>query len=252
MYRLVHTIEHFYREINSIQYNRKYRRRAALLAIQYAFALQWSLDNMQNLFSEKKAAQVAAYFLYRAGGRMPILKLMKLLYLAERSSYQKFGEPIIGDKLVSMDHGPVLSLTYQHINGELRSEEGGWDTWVSDRENHDVSLQDPSCIRTPEADLLELCDDDLDVLAETWKTFGHMTKWQIRDYTHDHCPEWKDPHGSMIPMDLHDLFKALEFSDEQARELEERVVVSSFLKAAYSEAEQQSRDQQVSHATTCN
>jgi uncharacterized phage-associated protein len=193
---------------------------------------------MHNMFNERKAAQVAAFFLFRAHGRMPILKLMKLLYLAERRSYQQFGEPIIGDKLVSMDHGPVLSITYQHINGELRSAEGGWDTWVSGRANYDVSLQDPSCIRTPEQDLLELCDDDLDVLEQTWAEFGHMTKWQIRDYTHDHCPEWEDPRGSMIPMDLQDLFKALDYDENQARELKERAAASSGLRASYALAQQ--------------
>lgn len=207
---------------------------------------------MHNTYNERKAAQVAAFFLFRAQGRMPILKLMKLLYLAERSSYQKFGEPIIGDKLVSMDHGPVLSITYQHINGELHSMEGGWDTWVSGRENYDVSLQDPSCIRTPEQDLLELCDDDLDVLERTWSAFGHMTKWQIRDYTHYNCAEWEDPHGSMIPMNLKQLFKALDFNDDQTKELVERVAATSTLNEAYAMAKKStcSSDQELKAAHT--
>jgi uncharacterized phage-associated protein len=188
---------------------------------------------MRILFDEKKAAQVAAFFLYRANGRMPILKLMKLLYLAERSSYQKFGEPIIGDCLVSMDHGPVLSRTYQHINGEVASVEGGWDTWICDRENHDVRLQDPSCIRSPEVDLLELCDGDIEVLNETWERFGHMTKWQIRDYTHDNCAEWEDPNGSMIPIDFQRLFQALQFDESQANELADRLNQNAKVSAVF-------------------
>ncbi len=187
---------------------------------------------MHNMFNEKKAAQSAAFFLFRANGKMPILKLMKLLYLAERASFKKFGEPIIGDKLVSMPHGPVLSLTYQHMSGDRPSVEGGWETWVSDRVQHDVSLQDPSSIRSTD-DLLELSDDDVAVLDETWAQFGHMNKWQIRDYTHTHCPEWKDPNGSMIPMDYEELFKALEFSDEQAKELSDRMQTVGSLQAAY-------------------
>lgn len=198
---------------------------------------------MQNTYNEKKAAQVAAFFLFRANGKMPILKLMKLMYLAERASYQEFGEPIIGDKLVSMDHGPVLSITYQHINGEIHSVEGGWDTWVSGRENYDVSLQDPSCIRSPELDLLELCDADIDVMDQTWGQFGHMTKWQIRDYTHEHCPEWQNPKGSMIPMDFQSFFKALNFSDEQAKELESRVVTSAGLQTSYAAASSRSTEE---------
>jgi uncharacterized phage-associated protein len=190
--------------------------------------------HMNNLYNEKKAAEAAAFFLFRAKGRMPILKLMKLLYLAERASYKQFGEPIIGDKLVSMPHGPVLSLTYQHVNGEKISVEGGWDTWVSDRSHYDVSLQDPSSLRDTD-DLLELSDDDVAVLDETWDHFGHMNKWQIRDYTHQHCPEWTDPNGSMIPMEYTDLFRALDFSDEQARELSERLEAACGLNLAYAQ-----------------
>ena len=49
------------------------------------------------LFNEKRAAQAAAFLLHRAGGRLPVLKLMKLMYLAERESLRLYGEPIIGD-----------------------------------------------------------------------------------------------------------------------------------------------------------
>ena len=69
------------------------------------------------LFNEKRTAQAAAFMLHSAGGRLPLLKLMKLLYLAERESLRLFGEPISGDKLVSMPHGPVLSKTLDMMNG---------------------------------------------------------------------------------------------------------------------------------------
>lgn len=165
------------------------------------------------LFNEKRTAQAAAFLLHRAGGRLPLLKLMKLMYLAERESLCKFGEPITGDRLVSMPHGPVLSMTYEHMNGNLRSVEGGWTTWVEDRAGHDLALRDLSMIRTPEDDLLELSEDDLEVLEATWQKFGHMSKFALRDYTHgEGCPEWTDPHGSSAPIPLERLFTALGFS----------------------------------------
>ena len=37
------------------------------------------------------------------------------MYLAERESLARYGEPITGDVLVSMKHGPVLSKTLDHI-----------------------------------------------------------------------------------------------------------------------------------------
>lgn len=40
------------------------------------------LRPMTIAFEEKRAAQVAAVFLDEAGGTLPLLKLMKLMYLA--------------------------------------------------------------------------------------------------------------------------------------------------------------------------
>ena len=62
------------------------------------------------MFNERKAAQMAAFFLGQLLDRkMPHLKLMKLLYLSDREAVRAFGWPISGDRLVSMPHGPVLS-----------------------------------------------------------------------------------------------------------------------------------------------
>lgn len=191
---------------------------------------------MHNLYSEKKAAQVAAYFLFRAHGRLPVLKLMKLLYLAERRSYEMFGDPIIGDKLVSMDHGPVLSQTLNRINGMSSSEENGWDAWIADREGHDVALRDASRIRSPEEDLLELSEAEFEVLAETWTNFGHLSKYQIRDLTHQICPEWEDPDGSSVPITLERLFEVLQFDEHQSQVLKTQLREQQVINAAFTSA----------------
>ena len=193
--------------------------------------------NSSDLFNEKKAAQAAAYFLYRSGQamQMPVLKLMKLLYLAERRSYERYCEPMIGDRLVSMPHGPVLSITYNHMNGEMESVEGGWESWIGDREGHDVAVKNPEQFQSPEDDLLELSDSDLEILNETWNEFGHMSKYQIRDYTHMYCPEWQDPKGSMIPMTFGDLFRALEFSSEKADKCIDHLHSLKAINAAFEE-----------------
>jgi uncharacterized phage-associated protein len=189
--------------------------------------------SFQALFKEKVAAQVAAYFLFQARGRMPVLKLMKLMYLAERRSFEKFGEPLVGDKLVSMEHGPVLSRTLNFINGMVPSEEGGWESWVSDREGHDVALRDASLIRSPEQDLPALSDGDLEVLAEVWAQFGHWDKYKLRDYTHDHCPEWQDPDASSLPISYEALFAALKFSPEKSAGLMEHLQELAAIESAF-------------------
>jgi len=187
------------------------------------------------LFNEKRTAQAAAFLLHRAGGRLPLLKLMKLMYLAERESLKLYGEPITGDKLVSMPHGPVLSMTYDHMNGGLPSKDGGWDTWVDDRAGHDLALKDPSMIRTPEQDLLELSDGDLEVLGDIWTKFGHMSRFDLVKYTHSAaCPEWEDPNGSSIPITLDRLFGALGYTDTGIRSAVEHLRDQAQLNATFS------------------
>lgn len=170
---------------------------------------------IKNLFNERRTAQAAAFLLHSAGGDLPLIKLMKLLYLAERESLREYGEPITGDRLVSMPHGPVLSKTYDHINGATPSCPGGWETWVADRAEHMVALRDASMIRSPEKDLIELSESDIEILSKTWLAFGHWDQWKLVEYTHDNLPEWQDPDGSSFPITYEKLFEVLGFSKDQ-------------------------------------
>lgn len=186
------------------------------------------------LFNEVRTAQAAAFLLFRAGGKLPLIKLVKLLYLAERLSLKKYGEPITGDKLVSMPHGPVLSMTYDLINGALPSVQGGWDSWISDRASHVVALRDRSRIRSPETDLLQLSESDLEVLNEIWREFGHWDRWDLVRYTHsDACPEWEDPEGSSRPIPHELLFRKLGYSPDDAAALAERLHTQSRLNESF-------------------
>lgn len=166
------------------------------------------------MFNEQKAAQIAAWFLAQAGGAMPHLKLMKLMYLADREAMRSHGFPMTGDHFVSMPHGPVLSNTLSHIDDEAPSAPDGWDSWISDKANYEVAL-----VREASLEALDyLSRADLQVLAAIWGKFGHMSKYQIRDYTHNplNCPEWKDPKGSSHPIHYQTVFEALGFSPEMA------------------------------------
>lgn len=171
------------------------------------------------MFNERKVAQMAAYLLAKGERTMPHLKLMKLLYLSDRRSMDMHGYPMSGDCVVAMPHGPVLSMTLNLINGNELSCQNGWASWISDKANHRVSLR-----RLPnEDDLDELSAADRTTLDTTWDTFGHMSQWQIRDYTHDHCPEWRDPNGSALPISYEEIFRALGKPAEVASDLSARI-----------------------------
>lgn len=173
------------------------------------------------MFNERKAAQMAAFFLGQLPGRrMSHLKLMKLLYLSDREAVRAFGWPISGDRLVSMPHGPVLSQTLNLMDGDVESQPGGWEAWISDKENHELALRQPLDVEA----LDELSPAEIDVLKAVWREFGAMDKWTIRDWTHKHCAEWKDPRGSSFPIQYDALARAVGFDDASARELAAQIL----------------------------
>lgn len=171
-------------------------------------------------YSEKKAAQIAAYFIYREGGQIEILKLMKLMYLAERESISEYGEPMTGDRLVSMPHGPVLSCTLDHVNNFIESGDGGWNYWIKDRENHILALKIEENL--PDI-LLELSEADIAILDDTFKEFGGMSSFELRDYTHDKCIEWEDPDYSSSPIPYSRVLKCVGYSPEATAEITQKI-----------------------------
>ncbi|MBF0602609.1 MAG: SocA family protein [Nitrospirae bacterium] len=172
------------------------------------------------MFDEIKVSQVAAFFLNKTQeGRMPHLKLMKLMYLADREAIRTMGLPITWDYPVSMPHGPVLSMTLDLMNGNVRSSPGGWEDWVSAKENHEVSSR---TIFEPDR-LTKLSRAEISVLESVWQQFREMNQWKIRDWTHDHCSEWQDPHGSSFPISFDSMARCVGFDAGAAAKLAERI-----------------------------
>lgn len=172
-------------------------------------------------FSDLKVAQTAAYFLSRRGGQMAYMKLLKLLYLADRESMDRFNSTISEDTHVSMQNGPVLSRTLNLMTGQIESPQ--WRSWISPDARYEVSLSRP--VHDFE-ELDELSQADIEILEHIWRKHGHLNRWQLVDYTHDHLAEWIDPRGSSIPINPIATFSALGRPPEQAemsaRELQER------------------------------
>lgn len=180
------------------------------------------------MFDIEIAGQMAGWFLHKHGGTMSHLKLMKLLYIAERTSIEENSYPILGDNLFSMDKGPMLSVTYDYMK-KGQAEKNGWSKWVSQIRigQNTVSLIRPY---NPE-DLDLLSEATLEILEEVWNCYGQMTQKEIVEHTHT-FPEWKNPYGSSIKIEYKDLLDVLgygEKSKEIAEELEAQQQASKAL-----------------------
>ena len=183
-------------------------------------------------FDVSKAAQVVAFFALKSGGSINVLKLAKLVYLAEREFMDRFDAPMFYDGLVSMPDGPVASITLNLINGNL--EDVHWSAFVSRRKGYDVHAAPKITDNTLKA----LSRADRRVLNDLWDRFGEWDKYKLRDWTHvkENVPEWADPQGSSNPIHHEDVFRSLKKDDSLAlagevheyRRLHEYLAASDF------------------------
>jgi len=167
-------------------------------------------------FNSRKAAQLCAWFASKSSSGIAKLKLIKLVYLAERENLALYGQPMLFDEMFSLEHGPVCSNTLNGINecNDLPI----WKQFISltDRTVKAVKPFDPDIYD-------DMSPADLEVLETTWSSFGHMTSSQIRNYTHKFCPEYTEVTSGRIEIDYKDIFRALGDAEIEAEAQSESI-----------------------------
>lgn len=175
-----------------------------------------TLSPQDELYSPRKAAQIIAYFAMRQGGRIiEVLKAIKLVYIADRESLRRWGSPLVHEPRVSLKLGPVNQTTLEYVNGD-RLDENGWSRFVETRkkDSNEVSVSSDITL----ADLDELNQAELKLLDDIWAKHGQFTAFQIANWTHlpGNVPEWQDPDGRRLPIELIDILRAVNFPDPEA------------------------------------
>src|SRR4051794_12013200 len=73
-------------------------------------------------FNPEKAIQLAGILLRFENGKMEYLRLLKLLYIADRESIGETGRPLSCSATWALDKGPLSSDVYDLIKGETTAE----------------------------------------------------------------------------------------------------------------------------------
>jgi uncharacterized phage-associated protein len=168
---------------------------------------------MRPKFREDKATQAAALLLGWAGGSMNYMKLIKLLYLADRTALIRWGRPITFARAVSMKHGPVLSEVLDLINeGNPPGQTLLWNGVVTTPSNYEVRLKQ-DC----PAD--DLSDAEEAVLAEVFAGYGGLDPWTLVDELHRTLPEWIPTSGA-VPIQYRDVLLKEGWTEAEIAEVE--------------------------------
>src|SRR5665213_505469 len=175
-------------------------------------------------YRQERATQAAARLLRLRGGAMSYMKLLKLLYLADRKALLEHGRPITHDRFVSMDQGPVLSQTYNlMVSEETPDAPSYWRRYISEPEHYEVHL-------VREAPNGELSRAQEEILDAVFAEFGRLGRWQLVELTHT-LPEWVDPHGSSVPIGIADVLRAGGMDAEDIAAVEEALLAEDALSA---------------------
>lgn len=179
-----------------------------------------------SLYNEHKAAEVAAFFLLRArkeGKNVSKLRLIKWLYLAERRSYELYGEPMIGDRMLSMEHGPVLSNTLYLVENprHARRREGVWEKNIAVEKSgrHQYMLLTKDSDYTGESSFRHLSRAEEKILGGVWQDYSCMSAQQLETLLHSSkFPEWQWDNQGNRPIELATLLPILGYSAVETAE----------------------------------
>lgn len=184
--------------------------------------INYKLSLIHRAYTDKRAVQAAYHLCMRAGGTIGYWKLLKILYIADRFSFEKRNYPITFDRLCSMEKGPLTSGIYDRIKPivgvNFDEIEQHWaETFTSSGRWALAARIDPGTD--------ELSQNDIALLDEAydfWKSFPNQEAFE--DWLHN-LPEYENPGKSSKPIRIPSLLKALGMNKDDIKECIDELLV---------------------------
>lgn len=164
-------------------------------------------DHIYFNFNHAKGTQALNYFALHEGGKINEMKVLKLVFLADRYHLRKYGRLITNDNYLAMKHGPVPSTVK-----DIAESNDYLDDTTKDYSLRFIKPVENRVLKS--VNKLEesvLSESDLEALKFAWDNFGHLDQFQLRDLTHLY-PEWEKYRDSIdskscIPMQVLDFLQ---------------------------------------------
>ncbi len=175
-------------------------------------------------FDIEKTIAAVTFLIEREGGEVDMFLSLKMLYLADKQSLINWGKTITGDSFYALPKGPVLTQVYNLFKGTgPREDQERWDSYFSERVNNAIHL-------IKDTDFGILSEREMEMLESARKQIHEIAPWEVADWLHKTCPEWKDPQGGSIPIDASTILRLAGKSEKEIREIEESNEAFQFAK----------------------
>jgi uncharacterized phage-associated protein len=153
-------------------------------------------------FKIDKAMQaIGALLRFHDTKEMSYVRMLKLLYIADRESLKETGRPITGDHIVAMEHGPVLSGVFDLIKGQ----HSAWKAWSEHFKKSGYRIE-----LTSDPGNGKLSRYEIGKLRELAERYADKSEWDMIEIVHT-FEEWKrnDPGKSSKPIPLEHILEAV-------------------------------------------
>ncbi len=136
--------------------------------------------------NEQKADLFATAILQRLGGEANYMRIMKLIYFAERFHIRKYMRPIANDDLVAMKKGMVGSYWLNILRGILQSTFFDSDKVSKARIRNGVNINEEEVLSRSEIDAIDFAINN----------FGKYDENELVNIIHEY-PEWLQYKGAI-------------------------------------------------------
>ncbi len=169
---------------------------------------------------EKTLDAISTLFRFHNTTEMSYLRLLKLLYIADRESIKETGRSITGDKVVAMANGPVLSGVYDLVKGE----HGGFKEWSACFRKVGYKLE-----MTGDSGNRNLSKYEIAKLRELTARHEEDDAWDLVNVTHE-FDEWKrnEPGKSCRPIPFDHIIEAVGRGADKEAIVQEADAMSAF------------------------
>ena len=162
-------------------------------------------------FNYKKAVQAINFFTTKNGGTIDKLRMLKLVYFADRYHLRKYGRLITNDQYWAMQFGPVASSVKEMAElDSLCGTERHYAMQYLLRGMEDLNEPKYLVKSISSMDESVFSESDLEALNYAWDRFSSNMR-SLVNITHRY-PEWKrhesrlEAGESRVPMSLYDFF----------------------------------------------
>lgn len=149
--------------------------------------------------NDKKATDAVSRLLNQSGGEAEYLRVIKLVYLADRDSIVRRGVPIVGGRYFSMRCGPTVGEVMNFAKRTLPAD--GWPEHISPMYGYTLKLTAPSSYGS-------LSQSEIDILDGIVEEHASRSTTDLVKWCHQYCPEYERVYWGRKNIEVESILRA--------------------------------------------